>query len=57
MVAVATWTILLSVVVHGLTAQPLAAWYARRLAAAEGRPAELVEPSDPTGVVDGAPPA
>src|SRR5215213_8241605 len=31
---VATWTILLSVVVHGLTAQPLAAWYARRLEAA-----------------------
>ena len=32
--AVATWTILLSVVAHGLTAQPLAAWYARRLKAA-----------------------
>jgi NhaP-type Na+/H+ or K+/H+ antiporter len=31
---VATWTILLSVLAHGLTAQPLAAWYARRLHAA-----------------------
>jgi NhaP-type Na+/H+ or K+/H+ antiporter len=31
---VATWTILLSVVAHGLTAQPLAGWYARRLQSA-----------------------
>ena len=56
LVAVATWTILLSVVVHGLTAQPLAAWYARRLEAAKGRPAELVEPRGPN-VVEDAPPA
>jgi NhaP-type Na+/H+ or K+/H+ antiporter len=41
--AVATWTILLSVVAHGLSAQPLVAWYARRLAAAGESPAELVE--------------
>lgn len=34
LVDVATWTILLSVVAHGLTAQPLGAWYARRLQAA-----------------------
>ncbi|MFN8497173.1 MAG: cation:proton antiporter [Anaerolineae bacterium] len=32
--SVVTWTILLSVLAHGLSAQPLAAWYARRLAAA-----------------------
>jgi NhaP-type Na+/H+ or K+/H+ antiporter len=47
LVAIATWTILLSVLLHGLTARPVAAWYARRLGAA-GRPgapppAELVE--------------
>jgi hypothetical protein len=31
LVATATWTILLSVVAHGLSAMPLSAWYARRL--------------------------
>jgi hypothetical protein len=36
--AVATWTILLSVPAHGLSAQPLAAWYARRLKAAGANP-------------------
>jgi sodium/hydrogen antiporter len=40
---VATWTILLSVVAHGLSSGPLAAWYARRLAQA---PAGLVEFED-----------
>ncbi len=35
--AVATWTILLSVFAHGLSAGPLSAWYARRLASA-GQP-------------------
>ncbi len=35
--AVATWTILLSVFLHGLSAVPLSAWYARRLASA-GQP-------------------
>jgi sodium/hydrogen antiporter len=44
--AVATWTILLSVLAHGLSAQPLAAWYARRLNAAGGTPVELVEPPE-----------
>lgn len=34
LVAVATWTILFSVVAHGLSAVPLSAWYARRLASA-----------------------
>jgi NhaP-type Na+/H+ or K+/H+ antiporter len=43
LVAAATWTILLSVVLHGLTAQPLAACYSRRLQRASGQPAELVE--------------
>jgi NhaP-type Na+/H+ or K+/H+ antiporter len=31
LVVAATWTILLSVVLHGLSAQPLSEWYARRL--------------------------
>src|SRR5437763_6670622 len=44
--AVATWTILLSVLAHGLSAQPLSAWYARRLKAAGGKPVELVEPPE-----------
>ncbi len=39
--AVVTWTILLSVIAHGLSAQPLAAWYARRLTAARGDVPEL----------------
>jgi NhaP-type Na+/H+ or K+/H+ antiporter len=48
LMAVATWTILLSVVAHGLSAQPLSAWYARRLRAgaagtAEGQPVEMEE--------------
>jgi NhaP-type Na+/H+ or K+/H+ antiporter len=43
LLTVATWTILLSVVLHGLTAKPLADWYARRLAAADGTQHELTE--------------
>jgi NhaP-type Na+/H+ or K+/H+ antiporter len=39
----ATWTILLSVVLHGISARPLANWYARRL--------ETVDPSAPEMVV------
>jgi NhaP-type Na+/H+ or K+/H+ antiporter len=40
LVGVAAWTIPLSVLLHGLTAQPLAAWYARRRSAAgPGAPA------------------
>ena len=40
---VATWTILLSVVLHGISAVPLANWYARRLETAEAAAPELVE--------------
>ncbi len=45
LMAVATWTMLLSVLAHGLSAQPISAWYARRLQAAGGRPAELLDMS------------
>lgn len=41
--AVASWTILLSVIAHGLSAVPLSGWYARRLERASGPLAELVE--------------
>ncbi len=43
LVSVATWTILLSVLGHGLSAKPLSAWYARRLAKAQGPLSELRE--------------
>jgi NhaP-type Na+/H+ or K+/H+ antiporter len=43
LVVAATWTILLSVVVHGLTAQPFSAWYARRLGQTSGQSAELMD--------------
>jgi NhaP-type Na+/H+ or K+/H+ antiporter len=43
LVAVATWTILLSVLAHGLSARPLAAWYARRLAQTEEPTMELAD--------------
>jgi NhaP-type Na+/H+ or K+/H+ antiporter len=46
LVAVATWTILLSVFAHGLSARPLATWYARRLKAAGGTLAELADLSE-----------
>jgi NhaP-type Na+/H+ or K+/H+ antiporter len=42
-VSVATWTIAASVLAHGLSAQPVSAWYARRLNAAGGEPVELVD--------------
>jgi NhaP-type Na+/H+ or K+/H+ antiporter len=41
--AVVTWTILLSVLAHGLSAQPLAAWYARRLKTAPAGAPELID--------------
>lgn len=41
--AVVTWTILLSVLAHGLSAQPLAAWYARRLKDAPAAAPELID--------------
>jgi NhaP-type Na+/H+ or K+/H+ antiporter len=39
----AAWTILLSVVLHGISAVPLANWYARRLATADPSAPEMVE--------------
>jgi NhaP-type Na+/H+ or K+/H+ antiporter len=39
----AAWTILLSVVLHGISAVPLANWYARRLGTADPAAPELVE--------------
>ena len=38
----AAWTILLSVVLHGISAVPLANWYARRLKTADPAAPELV---------------
>lgn len=43
LVAVATWTILFSVLFHGLTAKPLSFWYSRRLAEAAEPLPELME--------------
>lgn len=43
LVAAATWTILLSVLAHGLSAVPLSNWYAKQLAAAPEKPVELME--------------
>jgi sodium/hydrogen antiporter len=37
LVVVATWTILLSVIAHGLSAGPLSGWYARRLKDAQDK--------------------
>jgi len=46
LVPVVVWTILLSVIAHGLSANPLAAWYARRLDAASDSQPELAELAD-----------
>lgn len=46
LVDMAGWTILLSVILHGLTARPLANWYARRLEDAPPETAELLEVSE-----------
>jgi NhaP-type Na+/H+ or K+/H+ antiporter len=43
LIAAATWTILLSVLAHGLSATPLSVWYARRLEAASEPPIELTD--------------
>jgi NhaP-type Na+/H+ or K+/H+ antiporter len=43
LVAVATWTILLSALCHGLSAKPLSFWYSRRLAKATEPLPELME--------------
>ena len=39
----AAWTILLSVVLHGVSAVPLANWYARRLETADPGAPEMVD--------------
>jgi NhaP-type Na+/H+ or K+/H+ antiporter len=46
LLAAATWTILLSVIAHGLSATPLSRWYARRLKAAVEPPVELAGMSE-----------
>ncbi|MRR57296.1 MAG: sodium:proton antiporter [Deltaproteobacteria bacterium] len=46
LISTATWTILLSVLAHGLSAKPLSAWYSRRLANAVGPLPELQELSE-----------
>jgi NhaP-type Na+/H+ or K+/H+ antiporter len=43
LLAAATWTILFSVIAHGLSAVPLSIWYSRRLEKSEGQPAELAD--------------
>jgi NhaP-type Na+/H+ or K+/H+ antiporter len=43
MFAMAGWTILLSVLLHGVSALPLADWYARRLETADPAAPELIE--------------
>jgi sodium/hydrogen antiporter len=44
--SIVTWTILLSVLAHGFSAQPLAAWYARRLKEAPINAPEFVDVPD-----------
>lgn len=46
LIATATWTILLSVVLHGLSAMPLSGWYARRLEAANKPLVEMADMSE-----------
>ena len=46
LVALAGWTILLSVLLHGFSARPLARWYANRLKGASPSSPELVEMAD-----------
>jgi NhaP-type Na+/H+ or K+/H+ antiporter len=43
LLAAAGWTILLSVFLHGLSALPLANWYARRLENANPQSPELID--------------
>jgi hypothetical protein len=44
---IATWTILLSVILHGLTARPLAAAYGDRMRAGDPAAPELVDLPEP----------
>jgi len=46
MIEIATWTIFLSVIAHGLTAGPVASWYGRRVA---DEPIEQLEPGSDLG--------
>jgi NhaP-type Na+/H+ or K+/H+ antiporter len=50
LVVAATWTIFLSVLVHGVSAGPLAGWYARRLQAGGAELAEVQETADVTAL-------
>ena len=47
LMAVTCWTILFSLVAHGVSAAPLSAWYANRLAQATPPPAELAAVDEP----------
>jgi NhaP-type Na+/H+ or K+/H+ antiporter len=47
LLAMASWTILLSVLLHGVSALPLANWYANRLSNAETGIPELAEIAEP----------
>jgi NhaP-type Na+/H+ or K+/H+ antiporter len=50
LVEVASWTILLSILTHGVTARPLAAWYGRKVAEGEAEhfsPPEILEEPSP----------
>jgi NhaP-type Na+/H+ or K+/H+ antiporter len=47
LVAAAGWTILLSVILHGVSALPLANWYAHRLESADADVPELLEVAEP----------
>jgi NhaP-type Na+/H+ or K+/H+ antiporter len=46
LVSTAVWTILLSVLLHGLSAVPLSKWYGARLATAGSAHAELAETAE-----------
>ena len=45
--AIVAWTVLLSVVLHGLSAGPLAAWYGRRTTSLDEAAPELADDSEP----------
>ena len=44
---IATWTILLSVLLHGLSARPLSAWYGARIRAGDPSAPELIDLPEP----------
>lgn len=54
LVATMTWTIFLSVFLHGLTASPLGAWYGNRLKGAAATSREFLGDALPAGEVDTA---